>query len=55
VCLSGHVRAILPEARVRDAVTGRNWEGAGVVPDIGCDARDAVDRALDALRSGEIG
>ena len=28
-----HVRAFLPEARVRDAVTGTNWEGTGVVPD----------------------
>ncbi len=33
VNVSRHVRAFLPEARVRDAVTGTNWEGTGVVPD----------------------
>src|SRR3954454_13996903 len=36
ICLSAHVRAVLPEARVRDAVTETNWEGTGVVPDIPC-------------------
>src|SRR3954468_4815216 len=34
--IRGHVRAFLPEARVRDAVTGANWEGTGVVPDVLC-------------------
>jgi hypothetical protein len=49
VRLSGHVRALLPEARVRDAVTGTNWEGTGVVPDIGCAPVDALEAATDAL------
>jgi C-terminal processing protease CtpA/Prc len=52
VRLSGHVRALLPEARVRDAVTGTNWEGAGVVPDIPCEPAEALNGAIEALRPG---
>jgi hypothetical protein len=49
VRVSGHVRAMLPEARVRDTVTGTNWEGAGVVPDVACEPADALDAAIEAL------
>jgi hypothetical protein len=52
VALSGHVRALLPEARVRDAVTGTNWEGTGVVPDIPCAPAEALTTAIEALRAG---
>jgi C-terminal processing protease CtpA/Prc len=52
VNLSGHVRALLPEARVRDAVTGTNWEGAGVVPDVLCEPAGALTATLEALRCG---
>jgi len=52
VRLSGHVRAFLPEARVRDAVTGTNWEGTGVVPDVPCEPAEAMTAAIDELRRG---
>ena len=47
IVLSAHVRANLPRAWVVDAVTGTNWEQAGVRPDIACEAADALERALD--------
>jgi C-terminal processing protease CtpA/Prc len=47
--VSAHVRALLPEAYVRDAVTGSNWEGVGVQPDLACAEDEALDRALDVI------
>jgi hypothetical protein len=52
VRLSGHVRALLPEALVRDAVTGTNWEGTGLVPDVPCEPAEALTAAIEALRPG---
>jgi hypothetical protein len=52
VRLGSHVRAFLPEARVRDAVTGTNWERTGVVPDVACEPAEALDAAVEALESG---
>ena len=40
------------EAVVCDAVSGSNWEGTGVVPDVACDAAEALDAALEVLRGG---
>jgi C-terminal processing protease CtpA/Prc len=52
VRLSGHVRAFVPEARVRDAVTATNWEGTGVVPDALCAPAEALEAAIDELGRG---
>jgi hypothetical protein len=53
VRLTRYVRALLPEARVRDAVTETNWEGTGVVPDIPCEPGDALNVAIEALGSSQ--
>jgi hypothetical protein len=46
IVLGAHVRAILPRAYVVDAVTGANWEQAGVRPDLPCEEAGALERAL---------
>lgn len=46
VWLTPEVLAFLPQAEVRDAHTGGNWEGTGVVPDVACPADEALEVAL---------
>ncbi|GAA4978184.1 hypothetical protein GCM10025331_86650 [Actinoplanes utahensis] len=46
VQLTGQVVGLLPEGTVIDAVTGSNWEGSGVIPDIACTAKEAWEVAL---------
>jgi hypothetical protein len=41
--LAPTVLGFLPEAYVVDSVTGTNWEGTGVVPDVECPADEALD------------
>lgn len=48
--LAPTVLAHLPEAYVVDAVTGANWEGAGVVPDVLSPPDSVVETAVAALR-----
>ena len=52
VRISSHVRALLPEARVRDAVTATNWEGTGVAPDVHCAPAEALEAAIAELSRG---
>ncbi|MCW6006688.1 S41 family peptidase [Micromonospora sp. CPCC 205371] len=44
--LAPTVTALVPEAVVIDTVTGANWEGKGVIPDIACPADQALSKAL---------
>jgi hypothetical protein len=44
--LTRQVLAFLPEAEVRDALTGGNWEGAGVLPDLALPHADALAAVL---------
>ncbi|GAB3855678.1 S41 family peptidase [Dactylosporangium cerinum] len=47
--LAPTVLAHVPRAHVVDAVTGKNWEGTGVVPDLRVAAGDALEAALTAM------
>ncbi|MET9723717.1 S41 family peptidase [Streptomyces zaomyceticus] len=40
-----HLEATIPVGRAINPVSGTNWEGVGVQPDIPCPAADALDRA----------
>ncbi|MER5948872.1 S41 family peptidase [Streptomyces sp. NPDC001904] len=40
-----HLEATVPVGRAVNPVSGTNWEGTGVRPDIACAAADALDRA----------
>lgn len=44
--LTQHLQLHVPIARSVNAVTGTNWEGVGVVPDVACPADDALEVAL---------
>ncbi|WP_030239860.1 S41 family peptidase [Streptomyces sp. NRRL S-350] len=41
-----HLELSVPVARAVNPVSGTNWEGTGVRPDVPCDAESALDRAL---------
>jgi C-terminal processing protease CtpA/Prc len=50
--LTAHFSVIVPNGRVRSAVSGRNWEGPGVAPDVAVPAADALRAAhARALRN----
>ncbi|MFE7616005.1 S41 family peptidase [Streptomyces sp. NPDC057496] len=43
--LHPHLEATVPVGRAVNPVSGTNWEGTGVQPDVPCPAADALDRA----------
>ena len=54
VRLTEHFRMFVPTGRPVSPISGTNWEGVGVKPDIEAPARDALKLAhLDALRTLE--
>ena len=55
VNVTPEVRAILPEAYTVDAVTGSNWEGVGVRPDVETNPGDTEAEALATLREANNG
>lgn len=55
VWLTPEVLGFLPQAEVRDAATGANWEGTGVVPDVTCAADEALEVALRSLSRSPAG
>ncbi|MBO1416456.1 S41 family peptidase [Streptomyces sp. FH025] len=46
-----HVMVTVPAARSINPVTGTNWEGVGVEPDVAVAAEDALEKALEHLRA----
>jgi hypothetical protein len=40
-----HLEATIPVGRAINPVSGTNWEGTGIQPDVPCAAADALDRA----------
>ncbi|MBT2407800.1 MULTISPECIES: S41 family peptidase [unclassified Streptomyces] len=48
-----HIQVTVPTARTISTVTGGNWEGVGVVPDVPVPADQALDTALKAIRATE--
>lgn len=45
--LSDDLAVFISTGRAINPVTGTNWEGTGVAPDVACPADDALDRALE--------
>ncbi|WP_405020280.1 S41 family peptidase [Kitasatospora sp. NBC_00070] len=48
--LTPHIMVTVPTARSINPVTGTNWEGVGVVPDVAVPADQALETALSQLR-----
>jgi C-terminal processing protease CtpA/Prc len=52
--ITPHVTLNVPSGRAINPITGTNWEGVGVIPEIKCPADDALDvarrKALTTLR-----
>ncbi len=46
VPIDDHIGAFIPVGRAINPVTGTNWEGTGVTPDVACASGKAMDEAL---------
>jgi C-terminal processing protease CtpA/Prc len=58
--VAAHLQAAVPSGRAINPVTGTNWEGTGITPDVEVPAADALDRAYrlaleHVLTLGEFG
>jgi C-terminal processing protease CtpA/Prc len=49
--LNDRFALFVPTGRAISPVTGTNWEGTGVIPDVEVPAADALDRALELARA----
>lgn len=49
--VTAHIQVTVPVARAINTVTGTNWEGVGVLPDVPVPADRALDTALEAARA----
>ena len=49
--LNGRFSIFVPTGRAISPVTGTNWEGTGVVPDVETPAEQALERAVELARA----
>ncbi|MEU9124581.1 hypothetical protein AB0C96_32830 [Streptomyces sp. NPDC048506] len=52
--MTEHITVTAPTARTINAVTGTNWEGVGVKPDVSVPADKALEEAYQAAYEGAI-
>jgi len=50
VRLGQNLTMMLPYTRIRNVVTGTDWEGTGVIPDVAAPTDQALDAAREAAR-----
>ena len=55
VRLAAGLTMFIPGGRARNPITGTNWEGVGVKPDIAVPSENALKAALDHLRVSAVG
>lgn len=53
--LSGRLMMRVPFMRAKNPISGTNWEGTGVAPDIAVPAEQALDRAIEEARRTTAG
>jgi hypothetical protein len=45
--------AIIPVGMAINPISGTNWEGVGVIPNVLIDEKKALDKALELIRNKE--